>query len=123
MRELEALSAAGGSKDALVAWIAASCKPVDRKKATKITDFKKAAAAQQSVCEMQIGPILTAAGISPQGVTNSEGVRVAVGAHPEWTDAGVPRRASGLGAGPDGIGGPAVSTAESQLTLRCCLLG
>ena len=88
MRELEALSAAGGSKDALVAWIAASCKPVDRKKATKITDFKKAAAAQLSVCEMQIGPILTAAGISPQGVTNSEGVRVAVGAHPEWTQAG-----------------------------------
>ena len=80
MQELEALSAGGGSKDALVAWIAASCKPVNRKKATKITDFKKAAAAQLSVCEMQIGPILTAAGISPQGVTNSEGVRVAVGA-------------------------------------------
>jgi hypothetical protein len=90
MQELETLNAAGGSQDALLAWIVESCEPVERKKASKMTDFKKAAAAQLGVSEMQIGPILTAAGIGPQGTTNSEGVRVAVGAHPKWTRDGTP---------------------------------
>jgi hypothetical protein len=91
MRELETLSAAGGSQETLLAWIGASCLPVDRKKASKMPNFKKAAADHLGVCLMQIGPILTAAGINPQGVPNSNRERVAVGAHPDWKGEGVPR--------------------------------
>ena len=90
MKELEALSAGGGSQDVLQSWIEGSCDPVDRKNATKIQDFKKAAAACLGVCMMQIGPILTAVGINPQGVPNSNRDRVAVGAHPRWTRDGTP---------------------------------
>ena len=90
MRELETLSAAGGSQDALLGWIAASCKPVGRKNATNIKDFKKAAADHLGVCLMQVGPVLTAVGINPQGVPKSKRDRVAVGAHPEWTREGTP---------------------------------
>ena len=71
MKELETLSAGGGSQDALLSWIAGCCEPVDRKNATKIQDFKKAAADRLGVCLMQIGPILTAAGINPQCVSNA----------------------------------------------------
>ena len=88
MQELEALSASGGSQEALLAWIAGSCEPVDRKSATKMKDFKQKAAAQLGVCLLQIGPILTAAGINPQGATNSAGDRVVYGAHPTWTREG-----------------------------------
>ena len=90
MKELEALSAGGGSQDVLQSWIEGSCDPVDRKNATKIQDFKKAAADSLGVCMMQIGPILTAAGINPQGVPNANHQRVAVGAHPRWTRDGTP---------------------------------
>ena len=90
MKELEALSAGGGSQDALLLWIADCCEPVDRRQATKIQDFKKAAADRLSVCLMQIGPILTAAGINPQGVPNANRERVAVGAHPAWAREGTP---------------------------------
>ena len=58
--------------------------------ATKMQDFKKAAADHLGVCLMQIGPILTAAGFSPQGVPNSNRDRVAVGPHPKWTREGTP---------------------------------
>ena len=79
MRELETLSAAGGSQDALVAWIAASCKPVDRKDAMNIKDFKTAAADHLGICLMQVGPVLTAAGINPHGASNTNRECVAVG--------------------------------------------
>ena len=90
MKELEALSAGGGSKDALLLWIADCCEPVDRKNAAKIQDFKKAAADRLGVCLMQIGPILTAAGFNPQGMPNANRERVAFGAHPAWTRDGTP---------------------------------
>ena len=90
MQELEALNATGGSQDALVAWIATSCKPVERKDATNIKEFKKAVADHMSKCLMEVGPILTAVGINPQGVPNSKRERVAVGPHPEWTREGTP---------------------------------
>ncbi|CAK0859598.1 unnamed protein product [Prorocentrum cordatum] len=70
MKELEALSAGGGSQDTLLSWIADCCEPVERKNATEIQEFKKAAADRLSVSLMQIGPVLTAAGINPQGVPN-----------------------------------------------------
>lgn len=90
MKELEALSAGGGSQDTVLSWIADSCDPVERKNASKMQDFKKAAADRLGVCMMQIGPILTAAGINPQGVPNTNRDRVAVGAHPKWTRDGTP---------------------------------
>ena len=90
MKELEALSARGGSQDELVSWIADSCEAVERKNATKIQDFKKAAADRLNVSMMQIGPILTAAGINPQGIPNVNRDRVAVGMHPQWTREGTP---------------------------------
>ena len=89
MKELETLSAGGGSQDALLSWIAGCCEPVDRKNATKIQDFKKAAADRLGVCLMQFGPILTA-DIIPQGVPNANRERVAVGAHPKCTREGTP---------------------------------
>ena len=88
MQELEVLSAAGGSQEGLLKWIAQSCEPVQRNSATKIADFKKAAASTLCVSEMDIGPILTAAGFNPRGATNANGVKVAVGAHPCWTQGG-----------------------------------
>ena len=90
MRELEALSAAGGSQEALAAWIATCCKPVERKDATNIKEFRKAAADHLGACLMQIGPSLTAMGINPQGVPNTQRERVAVGPHPEWTRGSTP---------------------------------
>ena len=36
MKELEALSAGGGSQDTLLSWIEGSCDPVERRNATKI---------------------------------------------------------------------------------------
>ena len=61
---------------------------MERKSATKIKDFKKAAADRLGVCVMQIGPILTAAGIDPHGTPNASRERVAVGAHSKWTREG-----------------------------------
>jgi len=90
MQELEALSAAGGSQDRLLAWIAESCEPVERKNATKMDDFRAAVATHLGVDRLQVGPILTAAGVNPQGVPNSNRERVAVGTHPRWTRDGVP---------------------------------
>lgn len=88
MQELEVLSAAGGSQEGLLKWVAQSCEPVERNRATKITDFKKAAASALCVSELDIGPILTAAGFNPRGATNANGVKVAVGTHPYWTQGG-----------------------------------
>eukprot|EP00959_Pyramimonas_sp_CCMP1952_P351660 7368122-Pyramimonas_sp.AAC.1 len=90
MKELEALSAGGGSQDTLLSWIADCCEPVERKNATEIQEFKKAAADRLSVSLMQIGPVLTAAGINPQGVPNVKRDRVAVGPHPQWSQDGTP---------------------------------
>ena len=90
MKELEALSSSGGAQDVLLSWIAESCEPVERKNGTKIQDFKRAAADRLGVCMMQIGPILTAVGINPQGVPNANRDRVAVGVHPKWTRDGTP---------------------------------
>ena len=69
-------------------WIAGSCEPVERKNATKTQDFKKAAADRLGVSMMQIGPILTAAGINPHGIPNVKKDRVAVGMRPQWTREG-----------------------------------
>lgn len=85
-----ALSAARESRDALLVWIETSCEPVERKNATKMKDFRKAAADHLGVSLMQIGPILTAAGINPTGMPSSNRERVAIGPHPKWAREGTP---------------------------------
>ena len=79
---------AEGYRDALLAWISASCEPVKRRRAMKILEFRRAAADSIGVCLTQIGPFLRAVGIDPKGVPNSLGDRVAVGPHPDWTRIG-----------------------------------
>jgi hypothetical protein len=83
MTEMEDISASGGSQDQLREWIATRCNPVRRNDATKITAFRTAAAAALKVSMMQIGPILTAAGIL--GVPNAKNEKVAIGPHPRWS--------------------------------------
>ena len=74
MKELEVLSAGGSSQDALLSCIADCCVPVERKNATKIQEFKRAVVGSLRVCLMQIGPILTAAGISLACPNGAKGV-------------------------------------------------
>ena len=88
MLELEAMSADGGAKTALLKFVANNCTPVERKMATKWTDFKTKVAESLCLSPLQVGPVLTGAGI--QGQVSSQGARVAVGPHPDWDKTTVP---------------------------------
>jgi len=63
MKELEEAVVAGGSKAAFSSWLAEKCKPVPRKDATPIKEFRAAAMAALGLSELAIGPILTSAGM------------------------------------------------------------
>ena len=77
-------------QERLLAWIAERCEPVQRRDATKVVEFKQAAARHLGITPLEVGGVMAALGMTSGGVPNSMRDRVACGAHPGWTTASVP---------------------------------
>jgi hypothetical protein len=86
MRAIEEECSEGNAKERFKEFVANCVLPCERKQASPMTDFKKAAADFLCITRMQVGVVMTASGYAHQGASVN-GTRVAFGFHPKRGEA------------------------------------